>query len=82
MENFKIITFKILQNKAPYLIAMDVVDFSKIELDTPIPVADEQVLSIPSPGNEPIVGVIDTHFDEQVYFSHLNVVFFVPSKQK
>lgn len=59
---------KILQNKAPYLIAMDVVDFSKIELDTPIPVADEQVLSIPSPGNEPIVGVIDTHFDEQVYF--------------
>ena len=61
---------KILQDKAPYLIAMDVVDFSKISFDEPDYLKEEQekILSIPKPGNEPVVGVIDTQFDELVYF--------------
>lgn len=61
---------KILQDKAPYLIAMDVVDFSKISFDEPDYLKEEQekILSIPKPGNEPVIGVIDTQFDELVYF--------------
>lgn len=62
---------KILQDKAPYLIAMDVVDFSKISFDEPDYLKKEEqekILSIPKPGNEPVIGVIDTQFDEFVYF--------------
>ena len=62
---------KILQDKAPYLIAMGVVDFSKISFDAPDYLKKEEqekILSIPKPGNEPVIGVIDTQFDELVYF--------------
>jgi hypothetical protein len=60
----------ILLQKAPYLISMAVSDLSKY--------ADEELefednlnkkISIPSPKNEPIIGVIDTMFDKNVYFS-------------
>ena len=60
-----------MQDKAPYLIAMDVVDFSKISFDEPDYLKKEEqekILSIPKPGNEPVIGVIDTQFDEFVYF--------------
>lgn len=58
---------EILQNRASYLIAMYVKDFSKIELDN-IEEAEDKIIKIASPKNEPIVGVIDTQFDESVYF--------------
>lgn len=63
---------KILVNQAPYLISMNVTDFSLLNKDDIIGKAveewDEEDARIPSPKNEPIVGVIDTQFDETVYF--------------
>lgn len=61
---------KLLYSKAPYLIAMSVTDFSKIGLED-IPDEEEEKgvgQMIPEPANEPTIGVIDTHFDENVYF--------------
>ena len=58
----------ILCDKAPYLIAMSVKNFAEIVYDiTESEEYKEQVL-IKKPGNEPIVGVIDTQFDKRVYF--------------
>lgn len=61
-----------LYNKAPYLIAMSLTDFSKIGIDDDIfedvEFREEEGI-IPFPENEPIVGVIDTQFNENVYFS-------------
>lgn len=61
---------KLLQDRAPYLISMSITDFSEINLeyvDT-----DEMMknngLTIPHPTHEPIVGVIDTQFNQEVYF--------------
>lgn len=61
---------KLLINKAPYLIAMSVTDFSKIDIDD-LDLADkwEDLGLIPKPANEPIIGVIDTQFNKNVYFS-------------
>lgn len=64
----------ILLENAPYLISMSVKDFTKftredftrIQQDNYSP--NESTIKIPSPNNEPIIGVIDTHFDERVYF--------------
>jgi serine protease AprX len=57
-----------LKTKAPYLIAMAVSDMAEIDSlsDFPQPI---NAVSIPKPTNEPIIGVIDTLFDERVYFS-------------
>lgn len=60
--------YNILREKAPYLIAMAVRDLSKLEMDSIIQVPLSKI-SIPEPNNEPIIGVIDTLFDESVYFS-------------
>lgn len=57
-----------LQERASYLISMSVTDFNKISLDdigVPAGVVDRLV---PPPQNEPIIGVIDTPFDDTVYF--------------
>lgn len=62
---------KILQENAPYLIAMNVKDFSEITLEDITYFGDaekEKVITIPKPGQEPIIGVIDTQFDVGVYF--------------
>ena len=58
---------KILIDKAPYLVSMSVRDIRDITLDD-ISVCDENIISIPSPENEPIIGVVDTLFFEDVYF--------------
>lgn len=62
--------FDILREQVPYLIAMSVSDI------TEIPAVDfekekyiDSEFPIPEPTNEPVVGVIDTHFDKNVYFS-------------
>ncbi len=63
---------EILQNNASYLIAMNVVNFSKLlETDNKGILIEENYgkRSIVAPQNEPIVGVIDTRFDTRVYFS-------------
>lgn len=59
---------EILQDKVPYLIAMSVKDLSEIVYEIPREEKYEKQLSIPKPKNEPIVGVIDTQFDKEVYF--------------
>ena len=57
-----------LVDKVPYLIAMSVSDFSQIPKVEVLEDIEEYELEIPSPTNEPIIGVIDTQFDERVYF--------------
>ncbi len=59
---------EILKTKAPFLIAMAVSDLSEITKDDFESISDG-VLSISLPKNEPTIGVIDTLFDENVYFS-------------
>lgn len=57
-----------LRNKAPYLIAMQVNDLSKTPEESSEP-CDSGIIQIPAPNDEPIIGVIDTLFDERVYFN-------------
>ena len=63
---------KLLYNNASYLIAMSVVDFAELTRDDILEKGenmDEDSYSlIPHPTNEPVIGVIDTHFNEKVYF--------------
>lgn len=59
---------KLIQEKAPYLISMHVTDLSKISKYSKEEDVEEGIINIPSPGNEPTIGVFDTHFDENVYF--------------
>lgn len=58
---------RVLCKKAPSLIAMGIRDMREIEPVEEIQPA-ESVRTIPKPGNEPVVGVIDTPFDSNVYF--------------
>lgn len=60
--------YAILEKKAPYLVAMSVTDIQKLETDDLL----KDYISnrtIEPPKDEPIIGVIDTQFDENVYFS-------------
>ncbi len=58
----------ILCDKAPYLIAMSVKNFAEIDYDITDSEKYEEQILIKEPGNEPVVGVIDTQFDKRVYF--------------
>lgn len=55
---------------APYLVAMSVTDFGRIGalIDDGVPGATSG-FTIPEPTNEPVIGVIDTLFDQNAYFS-------------
>ena len=59
-----------LRLKAPALIAMEVTDWSRMPpLQAPESVLPTRDLLIPDPTDEPVVGVIDTLFNPNVYFS-------------
>lgn len=58
-----------LYEKAPYLVAMSTVNLSELSPDDFIQEYNQEIMSIPSPTIEPIIGVIDTLFDKSVYFS-------------
>lgn len=60
---------KILFEKASYLVAMETVNFSALSPEDFIKENKSNLLYIPSPSIEPIIGVIDTLFDNSVYFS-------------
>lgn len=62
---------KTLQDKAPYLIAMAVENISELNLEDIVSdnTQDQGIPYIPDPENEPTIGVIDTLFDDRVYFS-------------
>ncbi len=60
---------KLLQDKAPYLISMQVRDLAEISPEALKKCEEDQVIAkIDDPKNEPTVGVIDTLFYEDVYF--------------
>ncbi len=64
---------QILLNKASYLIAMNVTDLAQLTKDDILQGEEDDDdipdLAIPHPQNEPVVGVIDTQFNTDVYFS-------------
>lgn len=60
--------FEILKDAAPYLIAMSVSDITQISVVNTNDIDEDPDYSIPEPTNEPVVGVIDTHFYDKVYF--------------
>ena len=58
---------RILCEYMPYLISMSVRDLSELTPED-IEYEDPRIVSIPAPKQEPIIGVIDTPFSEDVYF--------------
>lgn len=60
---------EILLEKAPYLISMSTIDLSKLSPDDFENKDENTLLVIPTPSIEPTIGVIDTLFDQSVYFS-------------
>ena len=61
--------FEIINDKIPYMISMISADLSSITLEE-ISTKKKDTYAIPMPHNEPLIGVIDTFFDESVYFSN------------
>lgn len=60
--------YELLNDKVPYLISMISSDLSKLSLDDIREEPSIEQIQIPDPVNEPVIGVIDTLFDDQVYF--------------
>ena len=60
--------YELLNDKVPYLISMISSDWSKLTLDDIKDTSIKEQIQIPDPVNEPVIGVIDTLFDDQVYF--------------
>lgn len=60
---------KLLLKKAPYLVSMATTDLSELSPDDFVQDYQQDIMHIPDPDNEPIIGVIDTLFDKRVYFS-------------
>ena len=61
--------FEIINDKIPYMISMISTDISSITLEEISPKSRDEH-DIPDPQNEPVIGVIDTFFDESVYFGN------------
>ncbi|KEZ88076.1 serine protease [Clostridium sulfidigenes] len=60
---------KYLFEKAPYLVAMATEDLAELTPDDFIKEYQQNTMGIPSPTIEPTIGVIDTLFDNRVYFN-------------
>lgn len=60
---------QVLFHKAPYLVAMSVENLSELSPSDFIEIFETEAGLIPPPDNEPTIGVIDTLFDQRVYFS-------------
>lgn len=60
---------KILFENAPYLVSMATENLQDLSPEDFIEQYHDGMMHIPSPNNEPTIGVIDTLFDNQVYFS-------------
>ena len=60
---------EILLQKVPYLVAMATEDFSKLSPSDLFHEPISEKITIPDYSVEPIIGVIDTLFDDRVYFS-------------
>ena len=60
---------EVLFEKAPYLVSMATANLTKLSPDDFIDKYQNDMFTIPAPTIEPTIGVIDTLFDENVYFS-------------
>lgn len=60
---------EILMQKAPYLVSMATENLSELAPSDFLESFDTQFSLIDQPSNEPTIGVIDTLFDDRVYFS-------------
>lgn len=60
---------KVLFEKAPYLVSMATENLSDLSPEDFIEDYQQDIVHIPSPSIEPVIGVIDTLFDTRVYFS-------------
>lgn len=60
--------YNVLNDKVPYMISMVSTDFSKIKIEEIIKEKPIEAIEIPDPQKEPVIGVIDTFFDNRVYF--------------
>lgn len=61
---------ELLNSNASFLIAMSVEEWTKIDPDVSSETAQARdVITIDTPSNEPVVGVIDKMFSNEVYFS-------------
>ena len=60
--------FEVLEKNVPYLISMVSSDFSKITKSDIEAIDNKESIEIPVPQYEPTIGVIDTLFDDSVYF--------------
>lgn len=61
--------FAFLNEKVPYMISMVSNDFSQIKPSDFVKIQSAPKIEIPAPQHEPTIGVIDTLFDDNVYFS-------------
>ena len=62
-------SFNIFKEKVPYLVAMATYDMADYSFEDVFDSVGDELPMIPNPSNEPYIGVIDTLFDESVYFS-------------
>lgn len=60
---------ELLFEKAPYLVSMATGNLSMLSPDEFVNDSQVEIMTIPDPTNEPVIGVIDTLFDEIVYFN-------------
>ena len=58
----------LLKENAPYLIAMKVRDLREMPPEA-CEISEPDIIHISAPGHEPVIGVIDTPFSKNVYFS-------------
>lgn len=59
-----------IRGKAPYLVSMALNNIAEYKFEKSLQnMEDNEVFSIKEPTNEPTIGVIDSLFDENVYFS-------------
>lgn len=59
----------LLKQRAPYLISMATSDISTLTIEKFETSTTTETITIPDPTNEPVIGVIDTMFHTDVYFS-------------
>ena len=62
-------SFNIFKKKVPYLVAMATYDMANYSFEDLFDSVGNELPMIPNPLNEPYIGVIDTLFDDSVYFS-------------
>ena len=61
--------FNTFKSRVPYLVAMRTYDMVDYTYEKVFDKSETKLPEIPDPSNEPYIGVIDTLFDDSVYFS-------------